>query len=150
MTLAKGQGSSCRKGKEVTSDDLATWDVAEEAFHSKSKHFDKEEAWCDPDSECAPLIDRWYDAHAHFPKVPTEYTPPPLGRVWLTLYHRNPKISWALLASSISDLVICQGTSLPVPISLSLDRVLLRVGKNRWTPSYQIRALWRRFNGPMC
>ena len=66
MTLAKGQGSSYRKGKEVTSDDPTTWDVGEEAFHFESKHYDEEEAWRDPNSECAPLIDRWYDAHAHF------------------------------------------------------------------------------------
>ena len=44
MTPAKGQGSSRRKGKEVTFDDPATQDVGEEALHSKSERFDKEEA----------------------------------------------------------------------------------------------------------
>ena len=36
--------------------------------------------------------------------------------VWLALCHRNTNVSWALLASSIPDLVIRQGTSLLVPI----------------------------------
>ena len=36
--------------------------------------------------------------------------------MWLTLCRRNTDISWAPLASSIPDLVIRQGTSLPVPI----------------------------------
>ena len=70
----------------------------------------------DPDSECAPLIYPWYDIHPHFPNIPGDYMPPPLGRVWLTLCRRNTDISWAPLASSIPDLVIRQGTSLPVPI----------------------------------
>lgn len=42
--------------------------------------------------------------------------PPPSGRVWLAFCLRNTNISWALLASSIPDLIIRQGTSLPVPI----------------------------------
>ena len=81
-------------------------DVGEETAHSESDHFDEEEARRDPDSECAPLIDPWYDTHTHFSKVPSEYIPPPLGRVWLALCHYNVDISWALLASSIPNLVI--------------------------------------------
>ena len=42
--------------------------------------------------------------------------PSPLGHVWLALCHRNTEASWAPLASSIPDLVIRQGTSLPMPI----------------------------------
>jgi len=116
ITPVKNQGSSCRKGKEAVSDDPATRDVGKKAAYSKSDHSDKEEARHDPNSEYTPLIDPWYDTHAHFPKVPSEYTPLPLGHVWLALCRRNTDISWASLASSIPDLVICQGTSLPVPI----------------------------------
>ena len=116
MTSAKSQGSSCRKGKEVVFDDLVARDVGEEAAYSESDHSDEEEARCDPNSECAPLINPWYDTYAHFPKVPSEYTSPPLGHVWLALCRRNTDISWAPLASSILDLVIRQGTSLPMPI----------------------------------
>ena len=38
------------------------------------------------------------------------------GHVWLALSQRNPDVSWAPLASSIPDLAIRQGISLPVPI----------------------------------
>ena len=68
------------------------------------------------DSECTPLIDPWYDTHSHFPKMPGEYLPPPLSHVWLSLCRHNTEISWAPLASLILDLIIRQGTSLPVPI----------------------------------
>ncbi|KAK9983658.1 hypothetical protein SO802_033183 [Lithocarpus litseifolius] len=68
------------------------------------------------DSECAPLINPWYDIHPHFPNVPGDYLQPAPSRVWLALYWRNTDVSWALLASSISDLIIRQGTSLPMPI----------------------------------
>ena len=48
--------------------------------------------------------------------MPGEYLPPPLSHVWLSLCRRNTEISWAPLASLIPDLIIRQGTSLPVPI----------------------------------
>ena len=115
MTLTKGQSSSRRKGKEIVSDPPTTHDVGEEALYSESNYFDEEEAQRAPDSECTPLIDPWYDIHPHFPKVPSDCTPPPPGCVWLALYQRNMDVSWALLASSILDLVIHQGISLPVP-----------------------------------
>ena len=63
-----------------------------------------------------PLIDPWYNIHAHFPKVPGDYIPLSAGRVWLTLCRHNTNVSWAPLASLIFDLIIRQGTSLPVPI----------------------------------
>ena len=116
MSPAKGEGSSHRKGKEISSDDLATKNIGEDAPFSKLEGFDEEERGCDSHSECAPLIDPWYDAHAYFPKVSGEYLPPPLSRVWLSICYRNMEVSWAPLASSIPDLVIRQGTSLPVPI----------------------------------
>ena len=56
MTLEKGQSSSRCKGKEVVSDAPVARNVGEEAIYSESDHFDLE-ARCDPDSECAPLID---------------------------------------------------------------------------------------------
>ena len=64
----KSQGSSRRKGKKIASNDPTRQDVGEEATHSKSNQFNEKEAQCDPDNECAPLIDPWYDTHAHFPK----------------------------------------------------------------------------------
>ena len=118
MALVKSQGSSRHKGKEVASDPLAVPDVGKEAEYSESEHSVGEEAQAqrDPDSECAPLIDPWYEVHPHFPKVPSDYAPPSPGRMWLTLGRRNPNVFWALLASSIPDLAIHQGISLPVPI----------------------------------
>ena len=106
MTSANGQNSSQGKGKDVVSDPHATHDEGEEVLYSDPDSFDKEEALHPPDSECAPLIDHWYDVHSHFPKVPGDYTPPPPGCVWLALCHRNTKAPWAPLASSIPDLVI--------------------------------------------
>ena len=85
MTLGKSQGSSHRKGKEVISAPLATHDVGEEAVYSKSDHSDVEEAQRDPDNECAPLIDPWYNIDPHFPKIPGDYALPLLGHVWLDL-----------------------------------------------------------------
>ena len=120
MTLVKGQISSCRKGKEVVSDPPAARNVGEEAVYSELDHSDEEEARHALDSECSPLIDLWYDIHAHFLKVPDDYTPLPLGCVWLALCCHNTNVSWAPLASSILDLVICQGISLLMPIQLRI------------------------------
>ena len=117
MTLAKGQNSSLRKGKEIVFNAPATRDVGEEAVYSELDYSDKEEARRAPDNECALLIDPWYDTHAHFPKVPSDYTPLLPGCVWLTLCRHNLNVSWAPLASSIPNLAIRQGTSLPVPIN---------------------------------
>ena len=105
MTLAKSQSSSHHKGKEVISD-LPTARGVDEVVYSESNHFNVEETKHNPDSEWAPLIDPWYDVHAHFPKIPGDYAPPPSGRVWLTLCRQNTDICWAPLASSIPDLVI--------------------------------------------
>ena len=70
------------KGKTVASDSPA---VPKEVECSNSKRSTEEETECDPDSECAPLIDPWYEINPHFPKVPGEYVPPPPGRVLITL-----------------------------------------------------------------
>ena len=116
MSPTKGEGSSHCKGKEISSNDLATKNIGKDALFSKSEGFNEEERGCDSHSECAPLIDPWYDAHAYFPKVSIEYLPPLPSCVWLSICYRNMEVSWAPLASSIPDLVIHQGTLLPVPI----------------------------------
>ena len=79
MTPKKGQSSSCHKGKEIVSDPPAACDVGKKAMYFESNHSDKEEAQCALDSECAPLIDPWYDIHPHFLKVPSDYMAPQLG-----------------------------------------------------------------------
>ena len=89
MTPAKSQSSSRRKGKDVVSDPPATYDESEEVEYSEPDSSGKEKVRRPLDSECAPLIDPWYNVHSHFPKVPGDYTPPPPGRVWLALYRRN-------------------------------------------------------------
>ena len=116
MTPMKSQSSSHRKGKEVISDPPAACGVDKETVYSELDHSNKEETDHDPNSECTPLIDPWYNVHPYFPKILGDYSPPPPGRVWLALCWRNPDVSWAPLASSIPDLVIRQGISLPVPI----------------------------------
>ncbi|KAL0008852.1 hypothetical protein SO802_010354 [Lithocarpus litseifolius] len=132
MMSAKGQSSSRRKGKEVARDPPAAHEVGEEVIHSEPDHSDEEETQRTPDSECAPLIDPWYDIHPHFSKVPGEYTPPP-GRVWLALCRRNTDTSWAPLASSIYDLIIREGISLPVPTHFEYgDLFNLRHLVRRW------------------
>ena len=113
MSPAKSLSSSHRKGKAVAFDPPV---VPEEVDRSDSERSTEEEAERDPDSECAPLIDPWYEISPHFPKVPGEYVPPPPGRVLITLIRRDPDVSWAPLASSIPDLSIRQGVSLPVPL----------------------------------
>ena len=112
MSPVKSPSSSRRKGKMVAADSPA---VPEEVERSDSEWSTEEVTERDPDSECAPLIDPWYEINPHFLKVPSEYVPPPLGRVLITLVWRDLDVSWAPLASSVSDLSIRQGVSLPVP-----------------------------------
>ena len=56
MSPAKGDGSSCRKGKEVTTDDLPTKTMDEEAPYFELDRFE-EEGGRDSGNECPPLID---------------------------------------------------------------------------------------------
>ena len=117
MALVKSPGSSRHKGKEVIYDPHIEQETGEEAVYSESDHSDEEEVQCDPDSECAPLIDPWYNVYPSFPRIPGDYVPPPPpSRVWLALCRRNLNTSWAPMSSSVYDLVIRQGISLPVPI----------------------------------
>ena len=116
MTLAKGEGSSRRKGKEIAFDNPATNAVGKDAHLSELEHSEEEETSCNLDSNCAPLIDLWYDTHTYFLTVLGDYLPPPSGCIWLFICRRDTKVSWAPLASLIPDLDICQDTSLSVPI----------------------------------
>ena len=81
----KSSGSSRRKGKEVVYDPPAEQEMSEEAVYSESDHSDEEEVRRDPDNECAPLIDPWYDVHPSFPKIPSDYMSLPPSHVWLAL-----------------------------------------------------------------
>ena len=82
MSPAKSPGSSRRKGKAVASEPPV---VSEEVDRSDSERSIEEEAERDPNGECAPLIDPWYETSPYFPKAPGEYVPPPPGRVLITL-----------------------------------------------------------------
>ena len=82
MSPVKSPSSSRRKGKAVAFDPPS---VPEEVDRSNSERSIEEETERDPDSECAPLIDPWYEISPHFPKVLGEYVPPPPGRVLITL-----------------------------------------------------------------
>ena len=85
MSSVKSQGSSRHKGKEVVSDPPAVPDIGEEAEYSELEHSVGEETQRDPNSECAPLINPWYEVHPHFPKIPGDYAPLPPAYVWLAL-----------------------------------------------------------------
>ena len=85
MALVKSLGSSRHKRKEAVYNPPIEQETGEEAVYSESDHSDEEEARCDPDSECAPLIDLWYNVYPSFPKIPGDYVPPPPSHVWLAL-----------------------------------------------------------------
>ena len=104
-----------RKGKEVAADDPPAKIVRKKAPLSESDRSEEEERGRDPNSECPPLIDLWYDSHIHFPMVPSDYLPPPPSHVWLSICRSDIEVSWAPLASSILDLDI-RRTSFPMPI----------------------------------
>ena len=82
---AKGEGSSCPKGKEVATYDPPITAVGGKAPHSESNHSEEEEGGRAPSNECPLLIDLWYDTHIHFSMVSGDYSPPPPGHVWLSL-----------------------------------------------------------------
>ena len=128
MSPVKSPSSSRRKGKMVASDSPA---VLEEVERSDSERSTEEETERDPDSKCASLIDPWYEISPHFPKVPDEYVPPPPSRVLITLVRRDPDVSWAPLASSVPDLSIRQGVSLPVPLHFEF-RSGISLGWKEW------------------
>ena len=101
MSLAKGEGSSNHEGKEVIVNDLPIEvEKGEEAPHSELDCSKNEEASKDPDSECPPLIDPWYNTYSHFPMVPGDYSPTLPSHVWLSLEWHDLDVSWVSLASS--------------------------------------------------
>ena len=83
MSLVKS--SSCYKGKAIASNSPAVPDGGEEMERFYLERFAEEETQHDPNSECPPLIDPWYEVNPHFPKVPGDYVPPPPGRVLISL-----------------------------------------------------------------
>ena len=89
MAPVKSSSSSRCKGKEAIYDPPVKQETGKEAMYSKSNHSDEEEAQRDLDSECAPLIDPWYDVYPSFPKIPGDYVPPPSSHVWLALCRQN-------------------------------------------------------------
>ena len=107
MTLAKGKVSSRCKGNKIAADDPATKTTGEDSLLSKSKCSKEEEGSYDPDSECAPFINLWYDTLMHFLVVLDDYLTSSPGRVWLSICRRDTEVSWALFASSIPDHDIC-------------------------------------------
>lgn len=117
MSLATGEGSSRRKRKEVVADKPpAEVEKGEEGPYFKPDHSDEEEVHCNPNSERLPLIDSWFDTHSQFLVVSDDFLPPLSGRVWLSLEQHGFDISWAMLASSIPDLIVFHGVVLPVSI----------------------------------
>ena len=62
MSPVKSQDSSRRKGKAVASDSPA---VLEEMEGSDLEWSAEEEMERDPNSECAPLLDPWYEINPH-------------------------------------------------------------------------------------
>ena len=90
--------------------------MGEETPLSESDRFEKGEGGCDPNNDCHPLINPWYDAHIHFPVVPGDYSPLLSSHVWLSICRCDTKVSWAFLASTVPDLDIRQGISLLMPI----------------------------------
>ena len=66
MLPMKSQGSSRRKGKAIASDSPAIPNVGEETEHSESEQSAGEETQRDPNSECTPLIDPWYEVYGLF------------------------------------------------------------------------------------
>ena len=85
MLPAKDKDSSHRKGEKVTTDDPHAKAVGEETPLSESDHSGEDERGHDLTSKCLPLLDPWHDTHIHFPIVPSDYLPPPSGRVALYL-----------------------------------------------------------------
>lgn len=86
MLLVNSEGSSHCKGNEAIVDEpLVEVEKGKEAPHSELDCSEEEEESCDPDSECPPFIDLWYDTHSQFPMVLGDYSHPLPGCVWLFL-----------------------------------------------------------------
>ena len=150
MSPVKDEGSSRRKGKEVTPDDPFAKIVGEETYLSELDCSEEEEGGRDPNSECHPFIDPRYDAHIHFPVVPGDYSPPPLSRVWLSICRYDTDVSWPLWLPPFLILIYAKGYRSPCPSSSNLGPVLPWVGRSGWTRSCPTWVSWRRYSRPMC
>ena len=94
MSLAKGEGPSHHKGKEVFVDEsLMEAEKVEKSPHSELDCSVEKEVSRDPDSECTLLIDLWYNIYLHFPVVHSDYSPSLPDRVWLSVEWRDSDIS---------------------------------------------------------
>ena len=80
---AKDKGPSHHKGKEVAANDPSTKIMGKKAPISELDRFEEEEGGRNPNNECPPLIDLWYDAYIHFLVVLGDYLSPLVGCVWL-------------------------------------------------------------------
>ena len=150
MLPSQGDNSSRRKRKEAVANDLPAKIVGREAPHSESDRFEEEEGGRDPSSECPPLIDPWYDTYIHFPVVPSDCSPLPLGCVWLSICCHDTEVSWTLLASTILTLISTKEPHYPCLFSTNLGQVRLWVAKNGWTWSCPIWVSWRCYSKPAC
>lgn len=90
--------------------------MGEETPLSESNYFEKKEGGRNSNIECPPLNDQWYDTYIHFPVVPSDYSPPLSGHVWLSICRHDMEVSWAPLVSTITHLDIHQRTSLHMPV----------------------------------
>lgn len=136
------------KEEVIVDDPLVEAKRGEEAPHSKSECSVEEEGSRNPSNECPHLINPWYDTYFHFRVVSSDYLPPYMVCVWVSLKWLNSEVSWAPLASSIPDPAIRQGDLWPS--SSNLGRVHHLVGKSGLTRSSLIQVSWRRFSGPTC
>ncbi|KAK9988301.1 hypothetical protein SO802_028540 [Lithocarpus litseifolius] len=103
MTPAKGQGSSHCKAMETFVDNPIAKIVGEDTPLSESEHSKDEERSRNPNSEYAPFIDLWYDAHAHFSVVPGDYLLLPrvaCGFPFAAMKRRCPGPLWLLQSQS--------------------------------------------------
>ena len=137
MSPAKSPSSSCRKGKVVAFDPPV---VSEEVDRSDSERSTEEEAERDPDGECAPLIDPSYEISPHFLKVPSEYVPPPPGRVLISLGLRWPLQSPICPFAKVFHFLY--------PFTLNLGPAHPWVGRSGLIASFLTQALWVYCNGP--
>ena len=125
MTLVKCEGSSRQKGKEIGTNNPATKTVGEDTPLSESEYSGEEEVGRYLDSECASLINPWYDTHMHFPMVPSDYLlhrQVICGSLFAIVTQRCLGSLWLLL-SPIS--IYAKETHSPCPFSSNLSRVLL-------------------------
>nr|POE81008.1 hypothetical protein CFP56_44893 [Quercus suber] len=81
MAPIRSESSSHRKGKElVVKRTPFEKEGDEENSFAESDHSEVKGTTCDPNSECLPLLDPWFNMHIHFLVVVDGYTYPPQTR----------------------------------------------------------------------